>query len=141
MIVDAAQVSPTSLQRHRREWYRWAWARGLVCLAWQQALGQLYACEFTIVTCVVSFFLLGQSPFHALRNEFAFNKRVYNLFLGQKSLFQLLSIVFIVCQGNRKSRQPIIFKNAPHYWLLHILKMPPAAVIVHLCLHSRTSTQ
>lgn len=113
MIVDAAQVSPTSLQRHRREWYRWAWARGLVCLAWQQALGQLYACEFTIVTCVVSFFLLGQSPFHALRNEFAFNKRVYNLFLGQKSLFQLLSNCFYSVSGQQKKQTTNNFQECP----------------------------
>lgn len=28
--------------------------------------------------------------------------------------------------------QQIIFKNTPHNWLLHILKMPPAAVIVYI---------
>lgn len=59
------------------------------------------------------FFLLGQSPFHALRNEFAFNKRVYNLFLGQKSLFQLLSNCFYSVSGQQKKQTTNNFQECP----------------------------
>lgn len=79
-----------------------AGARTTLCL-------RVYHCYL----CCFPFFLLGQSPFHALRNEFAFNKRVYNLFLGQKSLFQLLSNCFYSVSGQQKKQTTNNFQECP----------------------------